>query len=57
MTRQNLPNLDGSTADKVAQGAYVLSDSDGTPDIILIGTGSEVSLCAQAAETLRAEGK
>ncbi|MEM8542686.1 MAG: transketolase [Cyanobacteria bacterium P01_H01_bin.119] len=57
LTRQNLPNLDGSTADKVAQGAYVLSDSDGTPDIILIGTGSEVSLCAQAAETLRAEGK
>ncbi|MEO0532679.1 MAG: transketolase [Cyanobacteria bacterium P01_A01_bin.123] len=57
LTRQGLPNLDGSTATKVAQGAYVLSDSDGTPDLILIGTGSEVNLCVQAAETLRAEGK
>ncbi|NEP28639.1 transketolase C-terminal domain-containing protein, partial [Moorena sp. SIO3I6] len=39
------------------KGAYVLSDSDGTPDIILIGTGSEVSLCVQGAEQLREEGK
>jgi transketolase len=40
----------------VAKGAYVLSDSDGTPDLILIGTGSEVKLCVEAAEQLRAQG-
>ncbi|MEB3268299.1 MAG: transketolase [Leptolyngbya sp.] len=56
-SRQGLPQLDGSSIDAVAKGAYVLSDSDGTPDLILIGTGSEVHLCVQAAEALRAEGK
>jgi transketolase len=57
LSRQNLPNLDGSTIDKVAKGAYVLQDSQGTPDLILIGTGSEVSLCVEAAKQLTAEGK
>ena len=57
LTRQNLPHLAGSSIDAVAKGAYVLSDCNGTPDIILIGTGSEVSLCVKAAETLTAEGK
>lgn len=56
-SRQNLPNLDGSSIDAVAKGAYILSDSDGTPDIILIGTGSEVELCVEAAKQLTAEGK
>ncbi|MEM6449029.1 MAG: transketolase [Cyanobacteria bacterium P01_D01_bin.105] len=56
-SRQNLPNLAGSSIDAVAKGAYVMSDSDGTPDLILIGTGSEVSLCEDAAEKLRADGK
>ncbi len=56
-TRQNLNQLEGSTIDKVAKGAYVLSDAAGTPDLILIGTGSEVGLCVQAAEVLRGEGK
>ncbi len=57
MSRQNLPNLEGSSIDAVAKGAYVLSDDAGTPDIILIGTGSEVGLCVEAAGKLRAEGK
>jgi transketolase len=57
LTRQNLPNLAGSSIDAVAKGAYVAVDSDGTPDIILIGTGSEVSLCVDAAAKLTAEGK
>ncbi len=57
LTRQGLPNLDGSSIEAVTKGAYILSDSDGTPEIILIGTGSEVSLCVQAAEKLTAEGK
>ncbi|NET66754.1 MAG: transketolase [Moorea sp. SIO1G6] len=56
-TRQGLPNLAGSSIESATKGAYVLSDSDGTPDIILIGTGSEVSLCVQGAEQLREEGK
>jgi transketolase len=56
MSRQALPQLDGSSIEGVARGAYILSDSLDLPDLILIGTGSEVSLCVQAAEKLRAEG-
>ncbi|MGD1907661.1 MAG: transketolase [Leptolyngbyaceae cyanobacterium] len=55
-SRQGLPQLEGSSIDAVAKGAYVLSDSEGTPDLILIGTGSEVPLCVTAAETLKADG-
>lgn len=57
LSRQKLPNLAGSSIEKAAKGGYVLSDSDGTPDLILIGTGSEVELCVNAAEQLRQEGK
>ncbi|NEP55818.1 MAG: transketolase [Symploca sp. SIO2G7] len=57
LTRQGVPNLDGSSIEGVTKGAYILSDSDSTPDLILIGTGSEVQLCVQAAEKLTAEGK
>lgn len=56
MSRQALPNLGGSI-EQATKGGYVLSDSEGTPDIILIGTGSEVSLCVKAAEQLKGEGK
>jgi transketolase len=57
LTRQALPNLKGSSIDVVSKGAYVLSDSEGTPDLILIATGSEVSLCVEAAEKLTSEGQ
>ena len=57
LTRQGLPNLPGSSIENAAKGAYVASDSDGTPEIILIATGSEVSLCEEAAKVLRGEGK
>ncbi|WAL60156.1 transketolase [Thermocoleostomius sinensis] len=57
LSRQSLPNLAGSSIDGVAKGAYAVVDCDSTPDIILIGTGSEVGLCVQAAEKLTAEGK
>jgi transketolase len=57
LSRQNLPNLAGSSIENTVKGGYILSDSDGTPDIILIGTGSEVHLCVGAAEQLRGEGK
>jgi transketolase len=54
LSRQKLPVLDG-TADRhddVARGAYVLRDADGEPDVVLIGTGSEVSVCLDAAAVL-----
>ena len=57
LSRQALPQLAGSSVEGTAKGAYILSDSDGTPDLILIATGSEVPLCVKAAEQLRAEGK
>jgi transketolase len=60
LSRQPLPTLDRSRlapASGVARGAYVLSDPpQGEPEVILIGTGSEVSLCLQAAKELAAEG-
>ncbi|MEH2460824.1 transketolase [Nostoc sp.] len=56
-TRQNVPNLAGTSIEKVAKGGYTVVDSEGTPDIILIGTGSELSLAVGAAEKLTAEGK
>jgi transketolase len=60
LTRQALPTLDRSTyapASDVAQGAYVLADAtDGKPDVLLLATGSEVSLCLEAYGQLTAEG-
>jgi transketolase len=59
LTRQALPTLDRSkyaAASGVAKGGYVLGDSQGAPDVILIGTGSELSLCVAAYEQLTAEG-
>jgi transketolase len=56
-TRQNVPNLAGTSIAGVAKGGYTIVDCQGTPDIILIGTGSEVSLCVSAAEKLTAVGK
>ena len=55
LSRQNLPVLDPDAVpdDAIERGAYVLRDAgDGSPDLILIGTGSEVSLCLEAAEKL-----
>jgi transketolase len=60
LTRQNLPTFDRTkyaAASGTAKGAYVLADAPGgKPDVILIGTGSEVSLCVEAYEKLKAEG-
>jgi transketolase len=57
LSRQNLPTFDRSKyaqAEGVKRGAYVLADVSGrTPDVILIGTGSEVSLCVEAHEALK----
>ena len=59
LTRQNLPHLDRSRATdpSAASGAYILSEAEGgSPEVILIGTGSEVSLCMKAQQSLKAEG-
>ena len=60
LTRQALPTLDRAkyaSAEGVRRGAYVLADAgDGKPDVLLLATGSEVSLCIQAYEKLKAEG-
>ena len=56
LTRQNVPTLEGSSvADGVARGAYTLADSS-DPDVILVGTGSEVSVCVDAAAALGQQG-
>ena len=58
-SRQKLPILDRDSIpdDAIARGAYVLRDGgDGDLDAILIGTGSEVSVCLEAAEALEADG-
>jgi transketolase len=60
LTRQALPTIDRTkyaAASGVAKGAYVLADSPGgKPEVILMGTGSEVSLCLAAHEQLVSEG-
>jgi len=61
LSRQKLPVLDqetmGSAREGVAKGAYILKDADnGKPELILIGTGSEVSLALEAQEKLTQEG-
>jgi len=60
LTRQALPTLDRTkyaAASGVSKGGYVLADSQGKPELILIGTGSELSLCVAAYEKLTAYGK
>jgi transketolase len=59
LSRQKLPVLDRSKyapAGGLKRGGYVLSDSKGKPDIILLASGSEVPLCCDAAEDLRKTG-
>jgi transketolase len=55
LTRQGVPVLEGTNAEGVARGGYILSDaseSDEEPDVVLIGTGSEVQLAVDAAKLL-----
>ena len=66
LTRQNVPTFPRGTdaitgqhwanAALVPRGAYTLLDTDGAPDVVIIGTGSEVQLAVKARETLAAEG-
>ncbi|MDK7231214.1 transketolase [Pauljensenia sp. UMB1177] len=62
LSRQNLPNpargegTELATADGLAHGAYVLADTEGTPDVIIMASGSEVSVALEAREALAGEG-
>jgi len=59
LSRQDLPVFDRtkySSAEGALKGGYVLADNDGTPDVILIATGSEVQLAVDAFEELKKEG-
>ncbi len=59
LSRQNMETLDRSecaAASNCARGGYTLVDCDGTPDVILMGSGSELGLCTGAAKQLAAQG-
>lgn len=58
-TRQNLAQQprNAEQVSNIARGGYILKDCDGTPELILIATGSEVELAVKAAENLAAEGR
>jgi transketolase len=58
LSRQSLPVLQGTAekAQMLARGAYVLVGEEDGPDVVLVGTGSEVQLCVAAAELLGTEG-
>ncbi|WP_022867822.1 transketolase [Schaalia vaccimaxillae] len=62
LSRQNLPNPargEGTglaTAEGLVRGAYVLADTEGTPDVILMASGSEVSVALEARDTLATQG-
>lgn len=59
LTRQKVPNLANSDRDKVAYGAYSVYDTDpkASPDAIVIGTGSEVSIAMEGAQEFEQQGK
>ncbi|KAL0464645.1 UNVERIFIED_CONTAM: Transketolase, chloroplastic [Sesamum latifolium] len=59
LSRQKLPQLPGTSIEGVEKGGYTISDnsSGNKPDVILIGTGSELEIAAKAADELRKEGK
>ncbi|XP_039145163.1 transketolase, chloroplastic-like [Dioscorea cayenensis subsp. rotundata] len=59
LSRQKLPHLPGTSIEGVEKGGYIISDnsSSNKPDLILIGTGSELEIAAKAADELRKQGK
>jgi transketolase len=58
LSRQGVPTWDPADVpdDAIERGAYVLRDAPGTPELILIATGTEVHICSMAADLLQAEG-
>ena len=57
LTRQNIPVLEGTSAEGVARGGYVLADaSNGEPELVIIGTGSELQIAVDARAVLEGDG-
>jgi hypothetical protein len=57
LSRQNLPVLEGTSAEGVARGGYVLADASGAaPQVVLLATGSELQVAVEAREVLEADG-
>ncbi|MCE3556471.1 transketolase [Pseudonocardia sp. RS11V-5] len=57
LTRQNVRTLEGTSAEGVARGGYVIAEAtSGSPDVVLVGTGSEVQLAVEARRILEADG-
>ncbi|KAL6062803.1 Transketolase [Balamuthia mandrillaris] len=56
LSRQNVPALPGTSIEGALKGAYVIRDTEGKPDVTLVSTGTEVSLCTSAADKLQAAG-
>ena len=57
LTRQNIPVLEGTSTEGVARGGYVLADaSGGDPQLVIIGTGSELQIAVDAREVLEGDG-
>lgn len=57
LSRQGMPNLAASSKEKVLLGAYPVHGAEGTPDVIIMATGSEVQYAVEAAERLEGSGK
>ena len=57
LSRQNMPNLPNTSIDGTLKGGYTIHESAGKPDVIIMGTGSELELCTAAAQELEKEGK
>lgn len=57
LSRQGMPNLPGCSAEGVEKGAYVVHGGDAKPDVIIIGTGSELPMAVDAAKKIEADGK
>jgi transketolase len=56
LSRQSVPTLEGTSADGVLKGGYVLVEADGEPELVLVATGSEVHVCVEAARRLADDG-
>mmetsp|Transcript_20019 Transcript_20019/g.65232 ORF Transcript_20019/g.65232 Transcript_20019/m.65232 type:complete len:698 (-) Transcript_20019:95-2188(-) len=57
LSRQAMPNLPGTSMEGVAKGGYAVVDCEGTPDVVIMGTGSELEMAVKAGEEVAAAGK
>ena len=57
LNQTKVPTLEGTNQEGFARGGYIIREPEGQPDLVLIATGSEVSLAVETAELLEQEGK